>query len=281
MSASRIHCGRQSQGASIIRYRERDGARIGKRAHLNMAYTRIPSKPKHFCGLVLLAFAFFESKPAFGTAQMHDVKLEDKLAIQVQEFDNHSKPLIATLLKIAADYHLPMGIERVVKEAVEQSIGIKMRRGTVADLLDSCVRSIPGYSWSARDGVVFIYGAEDVNQSSNLFNLVIRSFDVQNETLDRANVSLRMQLIFAKERTGAFAGSFPGSSAFEDKRITLSLKNATLRNVLNRLAALHGEVVWIARVPPSRLSDLPQAGLWVMLPRSVEDPKGVLDQSFR
>jgi hypothetical protein len=253
----------------------------GPRAHLNVAYTRIPLKPKHFCGLVLLAFTLFESKTACGTEQMREAKLEDKLAIEVQEFDNQSRPLITTLLKIAADYHLPMGIERVVKEAVEESTSIKLRRGTVADLLDTCVRSIPGYSWSTRDGVVFVYGAEEVNQSSNLFNLVMRSFEVQNETLDRANVSLRMQLIFAKERTGAFAGSIPGSSALEGKRITLSLKNATLRNVLNRLAALHGEAVWIARVPPSRLSDLPQAGLWVMLPRSVEDAKGVLDQLFR
>ena len=49
-------------------------------------------------------------------------------------------PLIPTLLRIAAEYDLPMGSERGVKEGLERPVRVKLRRGTGADLLDLCIR---------------------------------------------------------------------------------------------------------------------------------------------
>lgn len=227
--------------------------------------------------LLIIAILICRDGPAYGAQQIGPSKLRNKLAVEVKNFDNHSKPLISTLLRVAAEYHLPMGIERVVKEAVEQPITVRLLRGKVVDLLDMCIRSSPGYSWSVRDGVVHVYGSEEVKRASNLFNLVIPSFEVRNETLDRANIGLRMQLVFAKEKKGALVGSFPGSSALEDKQLSFKARNATVRYILNRLVALHGGVVWVARVPPERLSENPRSGLWQLLPRSRQDTTNLFE----
>ena len=54
----------------------------------------------------------------------------------------------------------------------------------------------------------------------------------------------------------------------EQKRLRLEVQNVTVRDILNHLTVLQGGVIWIARVSPERLSEIPQRGLWLFLPRS-------------
>lgn len=229
--------------------------------------------------MVALVFLFVCGSASSGEYRRGE--LGDKLSAQVRDFDNQGQPLIQTLLGIAERYDLPMGIERVVRQGLAEPITVRLRKATVARLLDLCVRKLPGYSWAVRDGAVLIYGANELNQPSNLFNFVISSFEGQNETLNRANAGLQIKLYVEKEKANGYVGSFPGSNEFDDKGLSLNLHNATVRQILNRLVALHGRVSWIARVPPEGLSRIPQAGLWTFLPRSVRDPQGSLDESLR
>jgi len=208
-------------------------------------------------------------------------ELQDKLAVEVKDFENQGKPLIPTLLEVADTYGLPMGIEKVERIALDQPIAVKFKRGSVARLLDRCIRQLPGYSWAARDGVVLVFGDDELKQASNLFNFIIPSFEGENETLNRADAGLTMKLYVEKEKPNGYVGSYLGSTDFEKKRLTLKLHNASVRQILNRLVALHGGVVWIARVPPEKLSQIPQAGLWALLPSSVRNPQGLLDEMLR
>lgn len=84
-------------------------------------------------------------------------------------------------------------------------------------------------------------------------------------------------VVFVKERPSGIVGSHIGSFELEDKRLSLKIQNAAVREILNRLVALYGEVVWISRVPPEHLSRIPQAGLWQILPRSIQNPKDLLE----
>jgi hypothetical protein len=195
-------------------------------------------------------------------------QLAAKLRTEVKTFDNHGEPLISTLLRIAADYRVPMGIERVVKEAIERPIKVKIEQGTLADLLDLCMRQSPGYAWAARDGVVHVYGVEDWKRPSNLFNLVISSFEAQNETIGSIDLKLYMALIREREGPVGIAGVYSENPELERKRLSIKVQRATVREILNRMVALHGDVVWIARVFPERLSRVPQGGLWLLLPMS-------------
>lgn len=200
-----------------------------------------------------------------------------ELARQVTNYDNGGAPLIPTLLSIAESYDLPMGIEMVTKDALERPVTVKLEAGPLSRLLDSCVALLPGFSWAQRDGVVHVFGPRELTQPSNLFNLVVPSFEIREQTLDAADEKLGMVVLIEVERPKGVVGSYLPSSELEDKRLTFAARNATVREILSALVRLHGKSVWIARVPPERLSKLPQAGLWKILPHSVHDPTALLE----
>jgi hypothetical protein len=77
--------------------------------------------------------------------------------------------------------------------------------------------------------------------------------------------------------SGGIVGSYSPNPELEAKRLSVDIQNASVREILNRLVALHGEAYWISRVPPEALSRLPQAGLCQVLPRSVQNPKNFLE----
>ena len=247
-----------------------------------MIQNKLQFKKMVECCLLLTIMLLFVRVSANASEYKHSDKLQHKLKAQVVNFDNQGKSLIPTLLQIASNHHLPMGIERVVREAIEQPITVKLQRGTVAKLLDLCVRQLQGYSWMPQNGTILIYGIKELRQPSNLFNHVIPFFEVQNNTINQADNSLKIKLFIERERpSGGIVSSHIGSTALEDKRLTLKVRNAKVRYILNRLAALHGEVVWIARIAPDKLSQIPQGGLWALLPRDVQNPKVILDQSLK
>ena len=207
--------------------------------------------------------------------------MKAQLAQPVSDFDNRGAPLIPTLLLIADVYNLPMGIERVTQEALERPVEVKLEDGTLSRLLDICMAQLPGYTWTMRDGVVNVFGEQELTQASNLFNLVVPSFEVHQQDLNDANSDLRMTVLFLKERPAGVVGSYVGSSEFKGQPLTFAARNLTVREILNGLVRLHGKSVWIARVPPEGLSRLPQAGLWQLLPHSTHDPRGLLDPQLK
>jgi hypothetical protein len=203
--------------------------------------------------------------------------IKTKLAQPVRDYDNRGMPLIATLLSIADKYDVAMGIEKVTKEAVERPASVKLQQGSLSQLLDLCVGQVPGYSWTAHDEVVHVFGGKELTQASNLFNLVVPSFEIREQTLNTADQKLGMIVLIEVERPKGIVGSYLPSSELEDKRVSFAARNTTVREILNALVRLHGKSVWIARVPPQRLSQLPQAGLWKILPHSIHDPTGLLE----
>lgn len=96
--------------------------------------------------LLTMTLLLFGSSLAGSFYEAATANLQVKLSAKVKGFDNQGQPLIPTLLKIAADYHLPMGIQKVVGEALERPATIKLQEKTVADLLDLSVSQVPDYS---------------------------------------------------------------------------------------------------------------------------------------
>jgi hypothetical protein len=241
------------------------------------------NRPRSVCirlCLVIFVCVLLGSAMNNAVVQTPEAKLKAKLQTRVKDFDNQGKALIPTLLKIASDYGLPMGIEKVVKQSVGEPITVRLASGTVATLLDIAVSQLSDYSWATDHGAVEVYGVEEFSNPSNLLNNMVPSFSVNNETLDDANMKLRNIFFVATQNpSGAYAGSYIGTPQLGDQRISLNVENATIRSILNRLAALHAEAVWIARVSPERLTQrpLPTAGLWRFLPKGIQDTQGILD----
>jgi len=194
-------------------------------------------------------------------------ELAAKLRAEVRDFDNHGEPLISTLMRIAAENQLPMGIERIVKDALEKPVHVQLSRGTVSALLDSCVRQFPGYAWTVRNGAVNVYG-EEHKWPANIFNEVIPLFEVQDQSAGMIQLQLARTLIVQALKPKGIAGSFRHPMTQDKKLLSFRERNATVRRILNRVVTLHGGAIWIARVPPKWLSNRPGDDSFEILPVS-------------
>lgn len=237
-------------------------------------------KPDRLAFLILLVLLF--CLPSAGNAVECgcDRDIRARLAQEVSNYSNAGVPLIPTLLSVADAYNLPMGIEQVTQEALERPVEVKLEHGTLSRLLDLCVEQLPGYSWAMRDEVVNVFGPQELTQASNLFNLVVPSFGIHDQTLNDADEKLRMTAHIEVDHPKGIVGSYLPSFPLEGVRMTFAARNVTVREILNCLVRLHGKSVWIARVPPEGLSGLPQAGLWKLLPHSTHDPRLLLEPGF-
>ncbi len=225
----------------------------------------------------LFGFCLFVSGLQGQTSPRSTPNVGEKLAQRVARFDNHDAPLIPTLLRVAAVYSLPMGIEKVTPNAEYKPMEVTVVGGTVAELLNLCVRRVPGYTWAVEDEAVDVFGQRERRQPSNLFNLIVPSFEAHNQTIDDLSGRLKQDVIMEVLKPRGIISSDLGTPGLQKRRLSVVAQRATVRQLLNRLVALDGESVWLARVPPACVGHLPQAGLWVIIPHSVLDPSGLLD----
>jgi|SRR5215469_5571465 len=200
------------------------------------------------------------------------------LAAEVVDFDNKERPLVPTLLLIAGSYRIPMGIEQVTSEALTLRVSIRLAHGTVSDLLDVSTTQLPGYAWTLQDGAVVVHGAKEWTAPTNIFKLKVAQFDVVDSTLNDANNRLRdivfagstTRVVGAPSRPVGIGGDSPGIGALEHKRVTIAMKNTTVRAILDRIVVLSPsvgqQVVWVANAPPNELDQVPGAGLWRLVP---------------
>jgi hypothetical protein len=225
-------------------------------------------------GSLLLVTTLAVSHPARLSPAASRSESRVSLERPVSDFNNDEKPLVPTLLLIARAYAIPIGIEKVTPEALHQPIRLEFHKTTLGQLLDATVGSLPDYAWGIDDGVVNIYGKEERAGGSNLLNLKLAHFDLADGTINDANARLR-QAVWSippapSVDSGVYStfGDSPGIGALEGRKFTFAMRNATVRDVLNRLVRISGNIAWVATVPPSELNQDPPSGLWKLVPLS-------------
>ncbi len=225
---------------------------------------------------ILAALAFAQLHAACpASASAGRATLQEILNAPVKNFESN-KSLVPTLIEISSIYHVPMGIEMVTPAAVHSPVVVELRDGSVAELLDRCTRSLPGYRWAVEDGVVDVYGPSERAWELNLLNFVVPRIKIHEGTLNRVNAVLRMSIparlparysSIPPGKVFSTVGDSPGVGSLEGHPLDFEARGQTVRTILNRIVALSkGKVIWVARVPPAGLSSSPNAGLWLLAP---------------
>lgn len=183
----------------------------------------------------------------------------------VASFSVRGLCLFDALLGLGEQEQVPLGIEYVSREALEKPITEDFHNTTVGVILEGLLGGGKGYTWRVRDGVLNVSHKSVATGKGNLLDRVLPEFVVRKcSVADASNVlymSLNSQL--HPEATG-YAGDYnPGDP--QDLIGPLELRNAPVRQILNRLVSANRKGTWVVRVQPGCLDQLPSGGLWTII----------------
>jgi len=125
------------------------------------------------------------------------------------------------------------------------------------------VAKLPEYRVTFVEGIVDVYSLQARRDRHNLLNTVVPSFTVNRESLNGASTELAN---FLRAQTIPGVGLIGDVLESPDEpKITLELRNKSVREILCAIVAANGSAVWAAAAPPGKLSD-PKAQLWAVYP---------------
>jgi hypothetical protein len=160
---------------------------------------------------------------------------------------------------------VPLGIEYVDREAVEERISVTLGETTVGGVLEELLGPRGDYRWRIEEGVVDITRAGVPSGKQNLLDLRIREFSAPRCSLADASHLLYSTLeAELHPEAGGSAGDYaPGD--MQNVVGPIRMRNVPVRQVLNRLVGQSKNAAWIVQVLPYNLDKLPSSGLWAIV----------------
>jgi hypothetical protein len=176
--------------------------------------------------------------------------IESKLA-QKASFMPHSSSALEQLIEVARHYKIPMGIEWVEPPSGEGQVLALEQSATVRDLISAILSRQSTYRIEIEDGVLNISDSVAAADPRNLLNLRIPEFFVENRNLHQGQALLRikmeMMLYPTEYQEGHISDSGVGP-AYDVKKFSLSGRNLTVREILNKLTHASGNALWVVRL---------------------------------
>lgn len=143
---------------------------------------------------------------------------------------------------------------------------IELKNATLQEVLDATVRKSPGYTWQVSRGVINILPKSVLGQEEYLLNRTIPHFKTIN---NRRADEVRMDMYhYTEESFGrgldAMFGLWSGYEMPRTRHITIDMRNATVREILNEWVYLIGFAFWSYARDPWRADEkeYPE-GAWI------------------
>jgi hypothetical protein len=180
----------------------------------------------------------------------------------VSSFNIQQLNVIDALLQLGQEQRIPIGIEYIDAAAFRSRISLHEQDTTVGRLLDSITHG-QGYSWFPNGGVIIVTRNGAPQGRKNLLRLRISEFKIAREvTLQAASLQLLGKLFFVlhPHATG-IAGDYP-SGNLQFRVGPWTMRNATIRQILNRIVSQHNNGAWVVQQAPWNMDKEPDYGLW-------------------
>ncbi len=180
--------------------------------------------------------------------------IERILHTTVQAYEVSEPTFLDALMTVASDFKVPMGVELVKSPSVLQPVRATWRGATVMEVFTALVHKEKGYGMRVDDGVLHVFSKDAVNSQSNFLNLRLAAFKADQAIAPLAEQRL-WQLVNPNvyPRRPAAGGGGIGRSlgARTDERpLSFSLRDTTVRGVLDRLAVSSDHRIWVVTFPP-------------------------------
>jgi hypothetical protein len=197
--------------------------------------------------------------PSVAPASHRPVDLSANLRTTVHDYHLSARNFVEALTHVASEFQIPMGIEWVSIPSARARINLSFKDATVEQVLQAIANSQPSVKITIERSIVHAFAPEMIPDRENPLKLNINEFEVHNVPAERAWGQLHevvKQTLFPPKpqqgfgRGGGIAGS--GFSNIDDPKISVTLKNATVEDVLDALALTSARKIWIATFSDAR-----------------------------
>jgi hypothetical protein len=208
---------------------------------------------------VLMLVLLWLSASAVGQTRGPDRPSIESLLSQETSFVPKSTSTLERLTEVARHSQVPMGIEWVGQLDTRVPKPLYSSRRTVRSLIEAILQQVPGYRARVQNGVLTIARTATSDTPKNFLNVRIPEFQVDRANLYDANALLRSKIkmtLHPERYTGGVGGGYghaaTGEPSFDEKSITFSGRNLTVREILNKIIALNGNALWVVQLVPSK-----------------------------
>jgi hypothetical protein len=183
--------------------------------------------------------------------------LKLKLAQRVAAFDSTNPLPFGQLVELAQAFRIPMGIEWLNLPDENASAPIHVRNTTILAILSQILRQYAGYTFELNDGIVHIFMPALISDERNFLNIRIPHFAVNKANLFFASYELGNVIGDVLHPRAGYGGGFghgpTNKSGFDVPNITFAVRNSTPRGILNKIAKVQGNALWIVRLIPQQM----------------------------
>ena len=168
----------------------------------------------------------------------------------MSRFTLSANSLADALARTAKEFRFPLGLEWVRDKETLRSVSHTWKDDTVGGVLRGIVQEYPGYKLQTDGGVVHVFRADLLDDRRNFLNLKVPDFFVVREELGGV-ANQRLQAVIQNVVSprdlppGAGEGGSYTSGAVTEKALTIAVRGATVRQVLERLAEASEHEMWI------------------------------------
>lgn len=175
---------------------------------------------------------------------------QDPLHQEISGYKNGDSDFFGALQEVSYKYDVPMGIETDAQGQSAKHISVNVSQGTVADIFNALTQQAPDYRWVESSGVVNVMPRQNVD---SLLDLKIAAFHVTHASPDVLHAEIRSLpevVAWLNQHHLVEHGPFTSSILIgrngktDQPRVSLRLKNMTLREIMNTVVKKPGFRVW-------------------------------------
>jgi hypothetical protein len=202
---------------------------------------------------------------------------QSKLDRQIPDFRTSGRTMMTTIIDIAFEFQLPMGIEYVDREAITRPLYLEFHDQSIRSILRGIIAQGPAYRISFSGEVVQIDSPKSLQDPSNPFNRSIQDFSVTD--VDTRNADLTLVCELGKDLgPQTFCGGSIATGQWGPRLITLHLQNSKVYEILDAIVHENGQAIWIVMAPDSKLPQTKAGALWHIYPLRAPFQATVLDK---
>ena len=180
------------------------------------------------------------------------------LGVKVAAYDVRDVSIIEALRQLkqsVGDKEIILTLEVApFEEKVEENISLAISDGTVREVLEQIIRLDPRYAYSVFQGeLIHVFPIRAKDDPNDLLNTKVKEFNISGVAYDRLlqypdhYIPELGAEILRRSKAGGVAGAMMSSTGVPS--VSLEVRNATVRNILNEIS-LRAARTTKARVTP-------------------------------